>query len=312
VREALRDALDLVRPIALEQNVHLSPDVAIRCDRHVQADRQRLKQVLLNLLSNAIKFNRSGGSVVVSCQEAPGNKLRIEIADSGCGIPPEGMKKIFTPFERLAADHTEVGGTGLGLALSKRLVEAMGGTIRVESAVGLGSKFFIELALLDDPLKWLEDNPAVLETAQRDSASRRGTVLYIEDNASNLRLVEQIIAHCSGVRLITAMQGQLGLDLAQTHAPDWILLDLHLPDLPGEEVLRRLRQDPRTTTIPVTVLSADATQGQISRLLTAGARDYLTKPVDVRQLLALLEQTLKQGDSDTALATTYAERNPRE
>jgi len=201
------------------------------------------------------------------------------------------------------------------LALSKRLVEAMGGTIGVESAVGLGSKFFIELALLDDPMKWLEDNPGVLEVARQDSASRRGTVLYIEDNASNLRLIEQIIAHCPGVRLMTAMQGQIGLDLAQMHGPDWILLDLHLPDLHGEVVLNRLRQDPRTKDIPVTVLSADATRGQISRLLTAGARDYLTKPVDVRQLLQLLDQTLKHGNPDPPFDVpysddvTYAERD---
>jgi signal transduction histidine kinase/ActR/RegA family two-component response regulator/CHASE3 domain sensor protein len=309
MREALRDALDLVRPLALEQNIHISPEVAIRCDRHVHADRQRLKQVLLNLLSNAIKFNRNGGSIVLACEETSENKLRIEITDSGCGISPEGLKKIFTPFERLAADRTEVGGTGLGLALSKRLVEAMGGTIGVESAVGLGSKFFIELTLLEDPAKWLEDNPAVLEMAHENSESRRGTILYIEDNASNLRLVEQIVAHSSGVQLITAMQGQLGLDLARMHAPDWILLDLHLPDLPGEEVLRRLRQDPRTEDIPVTVLSADATRGQISRLLTAGARDYLTKPVDVRQLLQLLDQTLKHGAPDPNLDLTYAERH---
>jgi CheY-like chemotaxis protein len=185
----------------------------------------------------------------------------------------------------------------------------MGGTIGVESAVGLGSRFFIELALLDDPAKWLEDNPAVLEMARQDSESRRGTILYIEDNASNLRLVEQIIAHCSGVQLITAMQGQLGLDLARMHAPDWILLDLHLPDLPGEQVLCRLREDPRTKDIPVTVLSADATRGQISRLMTAGARDYLTKPVDVRQLLRLLEETLKRGDAEATSELAYAERH---
>jgi signal transduction histidine kinase/ActR/RegA family two-component response regulator len=309
VREALIDALDLVRPLAAEQNIYISPDEAIRCDGHVNADRQRLKQVLLNLLSNAIKYNRSGGSIVLSCRETPGPRLRIEIADTGCGISPEGLTKIFTPFERLDADETDVGGTGLGLALSKRLTEAMGGTIGVESTVGLGSRFFIELALLDDPTTVLKNNPEILETAQQDAPSRRGAVLYIEDNASNLRLIEQIMAHCPDVRLITAMQGQLGLDLAQTQTPDWILLDLHLPDLPGEEVLRRLRQNPRTRNIPVTVLSADATRGQIKRLLNAGARDYLTKPVDVRQLLRLLEETLKHGNPDLAFDLTYAERN---
>ncbi len=146
MREALKDALDLVRPMAIEKNVTESVRTfRLRCDRHVYADRQRLKQVLLNLLSNAIKFNRSGGSVVLSCGEASPGKLRIEVMDTGPGISQQGLKRIFTPFERLDADQTEAQGTGLGLALSKRLLEAMGGTIGVESAVGFGSRFFIEL-----------------------------------------------------------------------------------------------------------------------------------------------------------------------
>jgi CheY-like chemotaxis protein len=235
--------------------------------------------------------------------------LRVEVADSGSGMSPEGLQRIFTPFERLNADETEVGGTGLGLALARRLIEAMGGTITVESAVGLGSKFSIELELLDDPSKGLDENPAVVELARDGSDSRRGTVLYIEDNLSNLRLIERIMEHCHGVRLITAMQGQVGLDLAEIHMPDWILLDIHLPDLNGEEVLKRLRQNPRTRHIPVTVLSADATRVQINRVLQAGARDYLTKPVDVRQLLQLLEQTLRAADQDEHLEMARADRD---
>ncbi len=311
MREALRDALDLVRPLAVQQNINISPDVAIRCDRHVQADRQRLKQVLLNLLSNAIKFNRPGGSVVLACEETPRNTLRIEVSDSGSGISQEGLKKIFTPFERLNADETEIGGTGLGLALSKRLIEAMGGSITVESAVGLGSRFSIELELLEDPADWLEKNPDMAELAEQESDSR-GVVLYIEDNTSNLRLIERIMGHCPGVRLITAMQGQLGMELAAMHTPSWILLDLHLPDIGGEEVLRRLRANPRTCDIPVTILSADATKSQISRLLSAGAREYLTKPVDVRELMRLLEATLDRPSSEESApreAVSYAERN---
>jgi signal transduction histidine kinase/CheY-like chemotaxis protein len=298
VKDALREALDLVRPLAAQQNISLCPDLAVKCDRHVMADRQRLKQVLLNLLSNAIKFNRNGGSVALSCAETSLNKLRIEITDSGCGISPEGLKRIFKPFERLGADLAEVSGTGLGLALSRRLVESMGGTIGVESAVGLGSKFFIDLELVEDPSSWIEENlDLALALGESRPESKQGTVLYIEDNLSNLRLMEQILERCPGVRLLTAMQGHLGLDLAYTHNPDWILLDLHLPDLPGEEVLRRLLADPRTKHIPVTVVSADATPGQISRLIAGGANDYLTKPIDVRKLHRLLEETMQQGES---------------
>ena len=309
MRDALQDAVDLVRPLAIQRNVSLSPQVSLRCDHHVQADRQRLKQVLLNLLSNAIKFNRSGGSVVLSCVETPGKALRIEVVDTGLGISADGLTKIFKPFERLAADQDEISGTGLGLALSKRLVEAMGGTIGVESAVGLGSRFFVEFAIIEDPTVSLktEDAVAALTDCPRP---QRGTVLYIEDNASNLTLVEQILGHCTGVRLLSAIQGQLGLDLAELHTPDWILLDVHLPDIPGYEVLRRLRLNPRTRHIPVTILSADATPGQINRLMEAGARDYLTKPLDVRKLMNLLEATMRtNGFASDEMSNAYAERD---
>ncbi len=311
MREALMDAIELVRPLASKVNVNLSSEVPIRCNHHVLADRQRLKQVLLNLLSNAIKFNRPGGSVMLSCEVVAGNRLRVDIADSGIGISAEGLGRIFRPFERLNADQTEVGGTGLGLALAQRLIEAMGGSISVESAVGLGSKFSIELELVDDPAKRLDDDPAFAEVARESADSRRGTVLYIEDNVSNVQLIGRVLEHCEGVRLITAMHGQLGLELAQTHKPDWILLDVHLPDISGEQVLIQLRQNPETRKIPVTVLSADATKAQISRLLFAGARDYLTKPLDVRQLLQLLEQTLRP-DQDQILEMARAERDHSE
>ena len=292
VRDALTDSIELVGPLAVEKQVTLNPEIALKCNHHVHADRQRLKQVLLNLLSNAIKFNRRGGSVMLSCEETSPGKLRIYVSDTGSGISPEGLKKIFTPFERLEADSSDAGGTGLGLALSKRLIEAMGGTIGVESAPGFGSKFFIELAMIEDPAAVLEIEPAATVLVDAETDTRRGTVLYIEDNPSNLRLIERIFAQRPSVRLLSAMHGNLGLDLADLHTPDWILLDLHLPDISGEEVLRRLRANPRTQRIPITILSADATAGQISRLLEAGARDYLTKPLDVRKLIDLLETTI--------------------
>jgi CheY-like chemotaxis protein len=284
-----------VRPIASAQNIALSADFSACADRYVHADRQRLKQVLLNLLSNAIKFNRSNGMVELRCEQALNGRLRIEVADTGSGIDDEGLKKIFTPFERLAADRNAIGGTGLGLALSKRMVEAMGGTIGVESKVGVGSRFRFELELVE---------PAAEPSIDRDFhhgltalgqvASYQGTILYIEDNLSNIRLIRQILARYPGVRLLEAMQGKLGLELASTHRPDWILLDLHLPDMGGEEVLHTLRQDQRTQEIPVSVLSADATPSQANRLKAAGAREYLTKPLDVRQIISLLEKTLQR------------------
>jgi signal transduction histidine kinase/CheY-like chemotaxis protein/CHASE3 domain sensor protein len=310
IREALHDAIDIVRPLAAQHNVNINADVSLHGERHVRADRQRLTQVLLNLLSNGIKFNRSGGSVTVACHEMTGNMLRLEVIDTGSGISAENIPKMFKPFERFGAEAAGVAGTGLGLALTKRLVEAMGGNIGVESAVGIGSRFYVELAAIDDPALALESDQANDAMGSGRSRPQRGTVLYIEDNASNLNLVERILSHCPGVILISAMQGQLGLDLAALHDPDWILLDVHLPDMPGDEVLRRLQRNSRTRQIPVTVLSADATAGQISRLLDAGARDYLTKPLDVRNFLNLLESTLpKSEESYDVITGAYAERD---
>ena len=295
VEDAVKEVLDLMRPIASSRNVALSADLAVHGDRYIQADRQRLKQVLLNLLSNAIKFNKNYGLVALTCQETRTGRLRIEIADTGAGISEAGLKKIFTPFERLGADKNAVGGTGLGLALSKRMIEAMEGTIGVESTVDIGSRFFIELPLAERPVLRNDVEKPHSGTLQQES-SVRGTVLYIEDNLANVKLMEQILAPYPRVQLIEAMQGALGLNLAMTQCPDWILLDLHLPDLSGEQVLGKLREEPCTKNIPVTVLSADATPNQIHRLQAAGAREYLTKPLDVKQVIALLEATLKREE----------------
>jgi PAS domain S-box-containing protein len=306
IRDSVKEAFDLVRPIASLQNITLSADFSSYGDRHIQADRQRLKQVLLNFLSNAIKFNRSNGLVVLRCDEVQNGRLRVEVMDTGAGIDEDGLRKIFVPFERLGADRNAVGGTGLGLALSKRMIEAMDGTIGAESTVGVGSRFYIELPLVDQ-LATLHEEAPLTPPQLHAGASHRGTVLYIEDNLSNIRLIEEILTRYPGVRLLEAMQGKLGVEIANTHAPDWILLDVHLPDMSGEEVLETLRRNPHTAKIPVTVLSADATAGQISRLMSAGAREYLTKPLDVLQLIGLLEATLSPGEQAPAVSIP----NPR-
>jgi signal transduction histidine kinase/CheY-like chemotaxis protein len=294
VSDALQHALELVGPLAARHNVKLAPGRAMDCQRYVLADRQRLAQVLLNLLSNAVKYNHAGGAVSLSCQDGSNGRFRIKVTDTGPGISPLGLQKLFAPFERLDAEQTGVEGTGLGLALSKRLIEAMGGAIGVESSVGQGSTFWVDLSSLEDPLENIQrTSDAGLQALRAGTSEGAGTVIYIEDNLSNLRLMEHIVSNRPEVKLIAAMQGQLGLELIQEHQPDLILLDLHLPDIHGDEVLRRLRQDPRTRSIPVVMVSADATPGQIERLLEAGASDYLTKPLDVRKLLELLDRTLK-------------------
>jgi PAS domain S-box-containing protein len=289
VTDALTEAADLIRPLAVGRGIRLRIDDADGL--HVLADRQRLKQVLLNLLSNGVKYNREGGDILVTWAHVTPDRLAIRVADTGLGIAAEAMARLFDPFDRLGAETSGVEGTGLGLALSKGLIEAMGGTVKAESEVGAGSAFTIELLLAEPPVDRFEREWGALEV-QPSQVTPSRTILYIEDNVSNLRLIERIISDRPHVRLLSAMQASLGLELARDHLPDLILLDLHLPDMAGDEALRRLRQDPRTRTIPVVMISADATQAQIERLLAAGADEYLTKPLDVKRFLEVVEAML--------------------
>jgi signal transduction histidine kinase/ActR/RegA family two-component response regulator len=295
VRETLAQAMQLVQPAAKAAEVSLQAD-PMEEQLHVLADRQRLQQVFLNLLSNAIKYNRPSGTVHVTCERRDDGRLRIAVRDTGVGITPDKLARLFTPFDRLGAEASGVEGTGLGLALSKSLIEAMGGTVHVESTPGTGSTFSAELAVVPGPTAItdtasLEAEPPAIDTA---TAPRR-TILYIEDNLSNLRLVESILSRRPGVTVLSAMQGQVGVDLARSHRPDLILLDRHLPDIAGDEVLRLLQADDSTRSIPVVILSADAIPGGIKRFLDSGARAYLTKPLDVHHLLAVVDETLRTG-----------------
>src|SRR3989441_6562175 len=297
MRTVLDEVRSLTRPLAEERRVEVRAESPAASDLYVLADRQRLKQVLLNLLSNAVKYNRAGGSIAVWCDTAPENRLRLNVRDTGLGIPPDKLGRLFTPFERLGAEATGVDGTGLGLALSKGLVDAMGGAIGVESTPGQGSIFWVELRRAEAPEADLE---ALDEVEAPGLRTRRGTVLYVEDNLSNLQLIERLLARRTGIKLLSAMQGRLGLELAREHRPGLILLDLNLPDVHGSEVLRRLREDANTRDIPVVVISADASPKQVERLRAAGARDYLTKPLDVRRFLAIVDELLATdlGTSD--------------
>ncbi|MGH7277552.1 MAG: ATP-binding protein, partial [Candidatus Rokuibacteriota bacterium] len=286
VSDVVRGAIDLLRPQAAARRVQL-PE-ALSCDRYVTADRQRLQQVLLNLLSNAVKYNHEGGAVTLVCEELPGGRVRIAVGDTGPGIAPAMLDRLFTPFDRLGAEQAGIEGTGLGLALSRRLVEAMGGELRVDSRLGEGTILMVDLAAADGPRAALGVEAAAA-TADVATGTMQGTVLYIEDNMANLRLFERLMGRRPGLTLLSAIQGSQGLDLARAHRPGVIILDLHLPDVPGEEVLARLREDAATREIPVIILSADATPGQIARLMAQGASAYLTKPLDVGQMLSLLD-----------------------
>ena len=300
VAEVLDEALNLMRPLAAEREMEISIDAQLKKDLYVAADRQRLKQVLLNLLTNALKYTAPSGRVALVLDQSQTRTTRLVVTDTGAGIGPEKLSRLFTPFDRLGAEQSDVEGTGLGLALCQRLMHAMGGDIGVQSVVGKGSAFWIELPASESPLKALPNGH--VPRLDNLSGSGRGKILYIEDNLSNLTLVEQMLAEQSQVELLTAMQGGLGLDLARKHLPDLILLDLHLPDLRGHEVLARLREDERTRAIPVVVISADATARQIQRLMSAGAHNYLTKPLDIGEFFRVVDETMRTRDRELQTA----------
>jgi PAS domain S-box-containing protein len=297
----LREATGLVRPLAQQHAISLE-EGAWPKHAFVRADRQRLVQVMLNLLSNAIKYNRTGGHVRVDCvagddataRDGSSGQWTIRVTDSGRGVPADRISDLFTPFARLGAEQTDVEGTGLGLALSRRLCEAMGGGLTLEASDARGSTFRVALERAEDPRHTLE---VMRGPTSRHESHRAATLLYIEDNLANLSLVETILLSRPRWQTIPALQGQLGVELAREHLPDVVLLDLHLPDIPGEEVLRRLRSDARTVAIPVIVVSADATNASLERLQAAGANAYLTKPLDVDEFLSTIERFLPQVDS---------------
>lgn len=293
--ETVREAVALVGPLAANRDITVTTNTdALAGDGHVVADRQRLKQVLLNLLSNAIKYNRQGGRVELSFERPDNERTRIIVADTGIGIATDQLAGVFEPFERLGAERSEIEGTGLGLALSKRLVEAMGGSIELQSETGKGTTVTIELLGTDPPMTDETAGPHCdpLLGALSSPDGRSHKILYIEDNLSNLTLVRRILERQPTVELIPAMQGTLGLELALEHQPDLVILDLHLPGMPGEEVLRRLKANHRTREIPVLVLSADASPRQADRMLRSGATDYLTKPLDVHRFLEAVAANL--------------------
>jgi CheY-like chemotaxis protein len=246
----------------------------------------------MNLVANAIKYNVRGGYVRVECHR-DGPFAAIAVSDTGIGFPEGSTDRLFSPFDRLGQEAGEVEGTGLGLSLSKVLVEAMGGSITAAPNTEAGSVFTVRLKASERTDAGIEGpEPAASGNAQ---PSTEGLVLYIEDNLANFRLVEQVLARRPGVRVLPAMQARMGLQLALDHQPDLIILDLHLPDMSGEETLQRLLRNPLTRSIPVVIASADATPGRLQRLLSLGARSYLTKPIDIRLLLETIDSLVAEG-----------------
>jgi signal transduction histidine kinase/ActR/RegA family two-component response regulator len=293
VASLVRDTADLIRPLAKTYKVTVVDDTEFTNQVYVGADRQRLRQVVINLLSNAVKYNRYGGSVIIAARLVD-DHVRISVTDTGRGIDPDQMQRLFVPFDRLNAAERGIEGTGLGLSLSRQLAESMGATLSVESEVGVGSTFSIELPMVEPALlKELRDEYDAVVDIRNYQQTRK--ILYVEDTIANMQLVERILMRRPAIGMSTVATGRDALEVAVRDRPDLIILDLHLPDMGGDEVLRHLRSDIATRHIPVVVLSADATKRQQEELFENGASAYLTKPVGVKELLQAVDANLGEA-----------------
>ena len=296
--DVVSDCAGMAQPAAEKNDVHLR---VAEIDRRalVQADRVRLTQLVMNLLSNAVKYNRPGGTVHVSCAVVGTGRLRMEVRDSGEGMSADKLTKLFQPFNRLGQERGEIEGTGIGLVVSKRLVEMMGGAIGVESFVGVGSVFWIELPLAAPQVAAAVQRPALAQTTAAQGAGQLRSVMYVEDNPSHMELIRQLLAERPDLHFLAARDGAQGLAMARTYQPDVILLDLNLPDMSGVDALQRLRADPVTCQIPALAVSADAMAEDIHAALAAGFLQYLAKPIRIDELMQALNLALEVAQVET-------------
>lgn len=300
--EVMLECQIMIEPQALKSGIRMSFP-ASPVPYFVHADRTRVKQVLINLLSNAIKYNRKDGTVELTCSISEEDRIRINVLDTGEGLSPAKIDQLFQPFNRLGQEAGTEEGTGIGLVVSKRLTELMGGEIGVTSTVGRGSAFWIELKLAAQPQLVADVTETLdMQPAQIQDHAALHTLLYVEDNRANMQLVEQLIARRPNMRLLTASDGTHGISLARTHQPKIILMDINLPGISGIQALKILREDPITAHIPVLAISANAMPRDIDKGLAAGFFRYLTKPIKVNEFMQALDHALEQVDSDSRIA----------
>jgi signal transduction histidine kinase/CHASE3 domain sensor protein/ActR/RegA family two-component response regulator len=289
IQQLVEETCQLMAPLAAERSITVGqyypePGLAVR------ADRQRLGQIMLNLVSNAIKYNRQGGEVSVTCRADGPDRATVAVTDTGPGISAANLERIFVPFERLGAEQTGIEGTGIGLPLALALAQAMGGQLTAASTVGEGSSFTVTLPRAPDMIPVHDDHAVpVPRAAPASPGSGAVRVLYIEDNSANIEVVSRFVRSRPAVHLQSARTGRAGLERAIREVPDLVLLDLHLPDLGGCEVLKRLKAEPATAGIPVAILSAEAAPAVIRDMRDGGVIAYLTKPLDLTELGELLD-----------------------
>jgi CheY-like chemotaxis protein len=297
--DVLQDCQAMIEPQAQKRGITMTFP---RLDNlfFVHADRTRVKQVMINLLSNAIKYNRVGGAVIVECEMQAENRVRVCVKDTGTGLTGDQLAQLFQPFNRLGQETSAEEGTGIGLVVTKQLVELMGGQIGVDSRVGIGSTFWVELEASGAPELLYGGGTDDASSAQlvEPAASQKRTLLYVEDNPANLALVEQLIARRTDLKLLTAVDGHLGIQLARAFQPDVILMDINLPGISGFGVLKILGVDPATSHIPVIALSANAVPRDIEKGIEAGFFRYLTKPIKVVEFMDALDVALKHAQAN--------------
>ena len=304
LEDVMRECLTMIEPQADKRGITVT--IKACSEPHfVMADGKRVKQILINLLSNAIKYNRPNGVVRVSCAKVETGYVRISVEDTGEGLPPEKIAHLFQPFNRLGQENLTEQGTGVGLVMTKRLVELMGGAIGVESRVGTGSTFWIDMVLTSEPLS--APSPGLMPTATlAKPGSRTHTLLYVEDNLANLLLMESLMEHRPDIDLLTAKNGADGIATAKSSLPDVILMDINLPGISGMEVLKTLLDDPATAHIPVVALSANAIPADIEKGMATGFYRYLTKPINISALMATLDETLTLAATRSSLVANSA------
>ena len=300
--EVMRECEAMIEPQANKRGITVS-FTDLETEYFVKADRTRVKQIMINLLSNAIKYNRPSGAVTVSCIESTSGRVRIGVEDTGDGLTPEKIAQLFQPFNRLGQEATTEEGTGIGLVMTKRLVELMGGVISVESTVGKGSIFLIEMNLTSERIPtFVSVEPLMVSHLHVAADAELRTLLYVEDNPANLMLVEDLISRRPDIRLLSARDGKNGVDIARAYRPDVILMDINLPGMSGINAMRMLADDPTTAHIPVIALSANAMPRDIEKGLDAGFFRYLTKPIKINEFMETLDETLKFSQAAAGLA----------
>lgn len=286
--DVIQECITLVQPLTEKESIEIIFDDEPEERIYIRADRTRFKQIMLNLLSNSIKYNRTYGQVDINFL-IDGDSVNINVSDTGDGIPRQRIKELFQPFNRLVDSHSTIEGTGIGLVITKQLIELMGGSVGVSSETGVGSTFWVKLPIESISKETVENLPTVTHDQHTVNTMANITVLYIEDNPTNVRLISRLLSSRPHIHLMTAHEPFLGLDLAKQHVPDLILLDINLPGIDGFEVLKKLQESPECANIPTVAISANATESYVQKGKEAGFVEYLTKPIDVQQFYGVVD-----------------------